>query len=46
MKFLLLTALLFGSCATTSEYEWKQKRMMKADKKMIKKVWRTRKFAK
>ncbi len=46
MKFLLVIALLFSSCATMSEQEWRQKRMMKADKKMIRKVWRTRKFAK
>jgi len=46
MKFLLIIALLCGSCVTISEQEWRQKKMQKADKKMIRKVWRTRRFAK
>jgi hypothetical protein len=29
-----------------SEQQWKQKKMIKADRKMIKKVWRIRRFAK
>jgi hypothetical protein len=46
MKFLLIIALTLTSCATMTEKEWKQKRMLKTDRKMMKKVWRTRRFAK
>jgi len=46
MKFLLIIALVFTSCGTMTEKEWQQKKMLKADKKMMRKVWRTRRFAK
>lgn len=43
MKFLLIFTLLLTSCATISEKEWKKKQMLKADKKMFKKMWKARK---
>jgi hypothetical protein len=46
MKFLLVITLFFTSCASMSEQQWKQKKMIKADRKMIKKVWRIRRLAK
>jgi len=43
MKFLILI-LMLTSCATTSEYDWKMKKMHKESKKMFRKVQRARKY--
>jgi hypothetical protein len=43
MKFLILI-LMLTSCATTSEYDWKMKKMHKEGKQMFKKVQRARKY--
>jgi len=43
MKFLIII-LMLTSCATTSEYDWKMKKMHKESKKMFRKVQRARKY--
>jgi hypothetical protein len=43
MKFLIII-LMLTSCATTSEYDWKMKKMHKEGKQMFKKVQRARKY--
>ncbi len=45
MKYLIFIFIMLQACAT-SEQAWKKKQMLKQDKKMTKKVWRTRKFSK
>ncbi len=36
--------LLATSCTTTSDLQWKQKKMLKQDRKMMRKVHNARKF--
>lgn len=44
IKLLLLVFTLSTSCATLSDAQWKQKKMLKQDRKMIRKVHNARKF--
>jgi hypothetical protein len=45
IKSLLVITILCASCAPMTEIEWKQKKMMKADRKMMRKVKCVRKFS-
>jgi hypothetical protein len=42
MKLLLILILILTSCGTMTEQEWKKKQMLKADRKMFKKMWKAR----
>jgi hypothetical protein len=44
IKLLLLVFSLSTSCVTLTEAEWRRKKMLKQDRKMIRKVHNVRKF--
>ena len=44
IKLLLLVIIFITSCAPMSDIEWKQKKMLKEDKRMMRKVQNARKF--